>query len=188
MEAAVAALESAQPIVIDPEMIEHTVDDDDLPTDAVHADRSEDGHDAWPTLPVWLWTEENDDGLAAGLLLERVDGIKAKLLDIPHDERSLTVLREGLGAAMIWLTGCESPDAAARELMKQPLTTLTPYGEPRSRERNPKSPTKKRATRPSSEPNGHSTASNCHRRGTRPGQTTLVRRPIAQTSRCRFRY
>jgi hypothetical protein len=215
LEAAVAALESAQPIVTDSEMIEHPVDDDDLPTDAVDADRSEDGHDAWPTLPVWiwleadehetwqanarlsptdgvpastvevpvspvgltrlwlpvvktlsdletgdaltrtvpvwLWTEENDDGLAAWFSFERVDGIKATLLDIPHDEGSLTVLREGLGAAMIWLTGCESPDVAARELMKQPVTTLTPYGKPRSRERKPKSPTKKRVTRRSSQ-------------------------------------
>ncbi|WP_132302026.1 hypothetical protein [Kribbella sp. VKM Ac-2568] len=104
------------------------------------------------TVPVWLWTEEDDNGLVAWFSFERVAGIKARLLDIPHEERSLTALREGLGAAMIWLTGCESADAAARELMKQPSSTLTPHGKPRTRvKRKPKSPTKKRTANRSSE-------------------------------------
>jgi hypothetical protein len=104
------------------------------------------------TVPVWLWTEQDDNGLVAWFSFERVAGVKAKLLDIPYDERSLTALREGLGAAMSWLTGCESPDAAARELMKQPLSTLTPHEKPRTGvKRKPKGLTKKRAANRSSE-------------------------------------
>ncbi|TCM34425.1 hypothetical protein [Kribbella sp. VKM Ac-2568] len=61
MEAAVAALESTQydhSIVIEPEMIEQTIDDGDLPTDPVDVGRSEDGDDAWPTVPVWIWLRQ----------------------------------------------------------------------------------------------------------------------------------
>ncbi|WP_433003298.1 hypothetical protein [Kribbella sp. CA-294648] len=219
MEAAVPALESRQhdhSIGTEPEISEHTNDDHDPPVDAADLDCSDDGEDAWPALPVWIWletdkhetwqanarlsptdgvpaataeapvssvglirlwlpvvkalrdlengttrtrtvpvwlrTEEDENGLVASFSFERMAGITAKQLDIPHDERSLTALRDGLGAAMIWLTGCESPDAAARELMKQPSSTLTPHGKPGIRvNRKPKTRTKKRAPNRSSE-------------------------------------
>ncbi|TDU84006.1 hypothetical protein EV138_6474 [Kribbella voronezhensis] len=103
-------------------------------------------------VPVWLWTEEDGDELVAGFSFERVEGIKSHFLDVPHDEQSLTGLREGLGAAMVWLTGCESADGAARELMKQPLSTPWSNGKPRTRvKRKPKRATKKRVSKRSSE-------------------------------------
>ncbi|MFC5262284.1 hypothetical protein ACFPJ1_09185 [Kribbella qitaiheensis] len=96
MEAAVAALESAQhdhSIVIEPEMTEHTIDDDDLPTDPADAGRSEDGDDAWPTLPVWIWLEaDKHETWQANARLSPTDGIPASAVEAPVSPVGLTRL------------------------------------------------------------------------------------------------
>jgi hypothetical protein len=97
------------------------------------------------TVPVWVWTDGHDDEPAIWFSFDRVDGVRSTLLDIPREKRSLAVLRDRLGVAMVRLTGCETPDAAARELMKPPQSASTPRTPPQpGASRKSKSPAKKR--------------------------------------------
>ncbi|GAB2661705.1 hypothetical protein [Kribbella swartbergensis] len=98
------------------------------------------------TVPVWLWVEDDDQGRAARFSFERFAGVRATPLEMPHDEQSLTVLSERLGVAMVWLTGCDTPDAAARELMRQQQRTHASPRKPQPRTKT-KSPRKKRPTK-----------------------------------------
>jgi hypothetical protein len=100
------------------------------------------------SVPVWLWFQDDEDEPAAWFSFERVVGVKSTLLDIPSEEQSLAVMREGVGKAMVWLTGCETPDAAARELTKLAQSAPTPRRPTKApARRRPKSFTKRRTAK-----------------------------------------
>ncbi|GAB2661698.1 hypothetical protein [Kribbella swartbergensis] len=82
----------------EPWALEHTTELD-VPSEFNDADRPQDGEDDWPTLPVWLWLEEDEGGTwRANARLSPTDGVPALPVQAPVAPIGLTRLWLRVGA------------------------------------------------------------------------------------------